>query len=1272
MATQSTKIGSGKVRVHVAAFGKHPGWDDHIEEIGLDSDELVKVKRLLYTEGMSGNIDAGAWEKLDESKRLPAFAHVFYWKDRDSLIIGRLWSSSDGKGRTKYPMVVVAQVEGVPQWWAVEQILQRLETAEARCAGGKTADAVRAAIGECRRGLEDAAALLTVSPSGGVSDSELLRRLVSDSALDADGQRGLGLTRILYEMDREMAPYKSGASRTRTASITLSPAHVRVPRCLSGPGEGARAWMALLRRELSGGAPALVIEPLGRDWLDVVVGAPNPASLFCVRTDESGLAYASRIPYSIPSEFATSASERIAGWSAEQPSQIKSKPVASDPESTKAGFSLSKWALPVGGIALLVIGVAILSMARCGGGGDVRQVAVSPPAGTTPPPAPQPQATLPDAGPAAIPTPKPDLSTPAVKTGPGSPAESTPKPSTTVQPADAAPAVSKPVEPPVIKPAPIITGADPRGGWSIRADLVRAADNLDALDAALVAEGSRPDASLRARLEKARERSELVRVMPWNDANAVAVRRGIETVNSDLSAIEQDSAAALSGVRDRIRQSLAAHPAPVRAAPFVKAWADALAGIDVAVGKEAASARVETLAAALIESERAFDQDPFAKPITPVPAVDTGAINAAASTRRETAMAESARLAAAGDGAGASAVAAGYLRWAQAAHALSVDAAALSAAIGAGAGMDTPAVAGSPTLASAAEKLQSSPAMNDLAPSLGQLLARLVELKKISTSDDTGLLADKVVAAAAESSPLAPAEALMAWERLAMLGWPTDEGGLDRALQLRSGPLAANVARIVEPHRQSAEQRAAAASSAIWNNFVHAKGGTEEGLTRALSTRSLFGADEATIRQGWLGYNLALREFLTATRSETTDGAFRAAAQKFLNDATAAGPAVLATPGAAAFLNTVRALVEKPPSADLSKFGPGAAGWLFQPGKDGAAVYTWSRGGVDHTLTFLPVKSSSETGLFICTSELSVGLFIDAISAANRWEDVRRAMSNRPEPGLPDARIGPRPWVWRRAPEVIALSRSASDDKSLGWLSGVSGLGDNLYYSPELSRQPAAPSLDSPMQYLSPVAAVIAAKALGCRIPTAEEWTAALGEKPATGNVRDASWKKQFSHVQTLVAKGFDVPGPGSGAFRPFGTAKPSAADEGAAVTDADDGFLWFAPINSGAGAFEHLLGNVAEYVTEDAAGLDAIAGPDGVYAAAERAEKVKVIGGSAIAPPSIDPRVPQAVGRTQARGGFADVGLRLAFPAPRSGGGSETDWRKQVLGQAAYLPPAK
>src|SRR5215469_9189084 len=107
--------------LYLAAFGKHPGWNDHIDDLGLDTDDLITAKRLLYVQGINQNIDAGAWENLDPDKRLDAFRHDFLWHmkgtgsgEGDSLIAGRMWSSVDGKGRDKYPMVLCAGTVDLP------------------------------------------------------------------------------------------------------------------------------------------------------------------------------------------------------------------------------------------------------------------------------------------------------------------------------------------------------------------------------------------------------------------------------------------------------------------------------------------------------------------------------------------------------------------------------------------------------------------------------------------------------------------------------------------------------------------------------------------------------------------------------------------------------------------------------------------------------------------------------------------------------------------------------------------------------------------------------------------------------------------------------------------------------------------------------------------------------------------------------------------------------------------------------------------------------
>ena len=100
-------------RVCVGAFGKHPGWDDHIENLGLDTQPLIALKRTLYIEGVGGNLDAGAWDQLEDRQKIDGFHHVIVSMTRDAVVMGRMWASLDGKGRARYPMVVCAHGTGL-------------------------------------------------------------------------------------------------------------------------------------------------------------------------------------------------------------------------------------------------------------------------------------------------------------------------------------------------------------------------------------------------------------------------------------------------------------------------------------------------------------------------------------------------------------------------------------------------------------------------------------------------------------------------------------------------------------------------------------------------------------------------------------------------------------------------------------------------------------------------------------------------------------------------------------------------------------------------------------------------------------------------------------------------------------------------------------------------------------------------------------------------------------------------------------------------------
>jgi len=63
--------------IEVAGFGKHPAWDDHIDDIGLNTETLVLAKRLLYSEGIASQLASGAWDQLEKSGNAIEFDHRF-------------------------------------------------------------------------------------------------------------------------------------------------------------------------------------------------------------------------------------------------------------------------------------------------------------------------------------------------------------------------------------------------------------------------------------------------------------------------------------------------------------------------------------------------------------------------------------------------------------------------------------------------------------------------------------------------------------------------------------------------------------------------------------------------------------------------------------------------------------------------------------------------------------------------------------------------------------------------------------------------------------------------------------------------------------------------------------------------------------------------------------------------------------------------------------------------------------------------------------------
>src|SRR6516225_7559296 len=161
LAGPASKPGSssGEPQLTLAAFGKHPGWDDHIPGIGVETECLAYVEKAIYDGGIRGQIDAGAWapEKLGPEKRLEGFDHIFLWLRSSHTQLGQLWSSTDGKGRPNYPMVLCIDGEGVSPSFMLGALRPGLDKLREACLAATTADKV---ISDCRSAQEQLRAML--------------------------------------------------------------------------------------------------------------------------------------------------------------------------------------------------------------------------------------------------------------------------------------------------------------------------------------------------------------------------------------------------------------------------------------------------------------------------------------------------------------------------------------------------------------------------------------------------------------------------------------------------------------------------------------------------------------------------------------------------------------------------------------------------------------------------------------------------------------------------------------------------------------------------------------------------------------------------------------------------------------------------------------------------------------------------------------------------------------------------------------------------------
>jgi hypothetical protein len=545
------------------------------------------------------------------------------------------------------------------------------------------------------------------------------------------------------------------------------------------------------------------------------------------------------------------------------------------------------------------------------------------------------------------------------------------------------------------------------------------------------------------------------------------------------------------------------------------------------------------------------------------------------------------------------------------------------------------------------------------------VLDRVEMLTRIERETST----EELLRIARESQAGRPDLLFAAWRRLATRGqtlWPATESDLAAEVALRP---ALSRAAAAMPSTERADE-------------LNEELALEQSrrLTRVLSTAvddATLAAADAAIRDlglteenldSRIRYNLLLNRLKRGVSARgITDDRSRELARQFVTD-------VRGLQGGIAFLsgaNTVVAALDavsgglalSPATVEPGRFGPAAAG--LGVGIENAATLTFSlpprSGAAAATLEFVLVGEGLAAS-YITVHEITVGQVAAIVAARNAERNLTEVLPTfRP---MDDSRLGPRTWTWGKddfgVPKLVAAPN---------WFSPVAILGGLDYPS---DPPPPPPSIESPVQQFPAAAAVYVASMAGCRLPTTGEWQSLLREQAPDirrelANLRDIRWEAFHKHMLAREAAGRWFQPADSGVFSPAGAARSSAA-----AHPWDDGWLWFASNSHDENRLaSHVLGNVAEYVTTVPWDLPADPKAAAAHAAGKLTE-LRVVGGSALSDPLVDPLAPQELDPIDALEGFADVGFRLAFGADRASTAGAKVGRQvlEILTPTPYLKP--
>lgn len=1114
-----------------------------MDDLGISTPRLADLRQLLLERGVRGCVESGRWDQLEPGHALEGFAHQLVVRGDGDVMVGRIWSSRDGKGRAAYPMIACAQFRGVPLTDALQMGGAALQSLQQRCQAASAAGQVVDAVLSTQTSLRERAAAIDPARTELRLSGDVPGLLARQVELGPDRQ---GMHRVLYQMDRELAPFLRGPGGSRSRSGGREARHLRVPLAIDDRATALEAWMNLVYLRIEPWCPLMLIVPDDQRWIDVIVGDMAGPELFCLRASTNVMPMASQIPYTIDAQTVAGYDRFIDGAASGPRESLHADPRGPSDQSPVRGRTASGRNVII--LALLLAVLLIGSLVFLIFGPRIRGAATP----AAPPRQPAP-------GAASMAVPPPPWSTILAVAALGL-ATSGDEPAASDRLGADSPVLQSVWQSQRRLLRDIYGDAFAPEAIAHAERIRRALVSLAAIAPAPPEALAGPDAEIWAALARRKREQRLGQLLVrWNET--------LLEPQDDLVRAE------LAAVADEL--SMQARQIGVLADAVAKARADLDGG------------RAPAALAAMIDREplmRDADLRPLVTPIIErvrrVAAIERmrevdallDQLGSAALPERGTAKPEP------------EVIVAGWRRLGSLSRSVPV------ASIGAGTG---PAGGRATTLWPATA--------DDL--HIDQRLADAVE---------------SIARSQAATDPQAAAALL--------------------------GEVAAERARRARRLAATAEDGPSLAAAAVVLERL--------GVAR--------GELEPRVQ-----FNLLLSNLRRALSGELPDAEASAAARRFVDEARALPGGTAFIADAAATLRNIEEIlagVSPGPVAPPvpTQLGPAITG-KYIGRVDGDRVIFIPMGG-GRPLAFVLVESASPGSIppfYLGQTEVSLGQFIDLAAAGGiALEKVIPFL----DPAA-DGRLGPRVWEWRPVRGAAAELTPASE-----WLA-VLDVNARAQYGP--GENPGRPTPDHPMNYVAPYAAALVAAAVGCRLPTADEWSLAAAslppeDEPAAYNLRDQTWLRHDLHVRRAIDRGLNVQAADAGSIGPTS----------GSPTSGDDGVLWFSMVSvgGGTGPVRHLRGNVAEWLLNTPTGaIPTTPGAEAVeaFVAANR-DRFLVAGGSAITDPSADQAQPRVIDVAEAAAGYCDVGFRLAFSAqaapPRAV--SLAERLRTAVDAAPYLRP--